>query len=72
MRTLDELLEAWLSSALEEQARWTSWPSRLEQNLDPLLLFLWNVGSKRRSVFASVAANSKRTTVGDRRVLNSK
>ena len=39
MRTLNELLEACLSSALGEQARWTIRPFRFERNLDPRLFF---------------------------------
>ena len=72
MRTLDELLEARLSSALGEQARWTIRPFCFKRNLDPGLLFRWQVGALRMNAFTSVAAGSKRTMVGDRRDLNSK
>ncbi len=44
MRTLDELLEACSSSALGEQARWTTRPFRDERNLASRLLFRRNLG----------------------------
>ena len=72
MCTLDELLEACSTSVLGEQARWTIRPFRFEQNLDPRLLFRRHVGAQHTNAFASVVADSKHTTMGDCRVLNSK